>query len=180
MWTQVRCAALCQKKQSFPVQSLHHRCDLIYSYGVSLIPDTITVLSNALLVAILPQKSDSSAQLWSCSAVTMPRNFPILIRIDNTLTHSPTPTSCPGIADICWWGPPGAALTYNCTPLRSRILPTASQGHPHVAFGWNQGWAEGSRAGAWWCCAPSCTPEEPDHSQFSARMQAWWGSAAAA
>ena len=81
------------------------------------------VLSNALVVAILPHKAVLSAQPQSCSAVTMLKNFPVLIRINNTLMHSQIPTSCPGIVGTCLWGPPGAAPTYRRMSQCSRILP---------------------------------------------------------
>lgn len=130
--TWARCAAVCQNKQSFPAKSFHHRCDLIYSYGVLLSADTITALSNAFIAAILPHKAVLSEQPWSCSAITTLRNFPVLIRINNTLTHLPIPASCPGIVGVCWWGPPGAALTYHRTSHCSRTLPHCQPGiHPH-------------------------------------------------
>lgn len=120
----MRCAALCQKKQSFPAQYLHCRCDLIYSYGVLLTVDAITVLSNtsgnssskvSLICTTMKLFSSSNAKKFS--------NF----NIDNTLTHSPTPTSHPGIVDICWWGPPvWCSPTTACPPAVRSCPPPVS------------------------------------------------------
>ena len=119
---------MCQNKQSFPVKSFHHRCVLIDSYRILLSADTIIVLSNALIVAILPQWAVLSTQPQSCSAVTTLRNFPVLIRINNTSISSPILASCPGTA-----GAPAAA---HAGAAGSR--PTTGQGRVRVTFRWKR------------------------------------------